>query len=350
MSSLREYINESSAFTPQVDKTRCVHGKIEVSNCTDCVDICPHLAWNLSDESLSIDVSACVGCALCVAACKEMAMQYEYQHIAKNYKNLKINFFACHNASHIEPQDKNIFCINAISMLELLHLYSNGVEVICASIGNCHNCTYNCTNTFEDKITKLNDLLMSRNHKGIKFLNIKATKFKKWLAELPDFSEQNDRRMFLRNMFANSMKVMGKEKNNSHSTNLDKLLPIENNAKTNDFIYFFVPQISEHKCNICNACIRLCPHESLTLKQHQLSISANRCTGCNICVDVCEQQAIKIEPWSKVNQLSIDITTHLCNGCGVSFSVPKNAKLNTNYCLVCTHNNTSKNLYQVIDA
>ena len=69
MLSLREYVDETISYIPQVNTDRCVHRKIEISSCSGCVDICPHSAWNLDDESLSINTMACVGCGLCVPVC-----------------------------------------------------------------------------------------------------------------------------------------------------------------------------------------------------------------------------------------------------------------------------------------
>lgn len=349
MLSLREYVDETISYIPQVNTGRCVHSKIEVSSCTSCVDICPHSAWNLDDESLSINTIACVGCGLCVPVCPEAAIEYEYQHVDKNYKNLKVNFFACQYAEPIEPKNKNIFCINIISVFELLRLYANGTRAIFFSTGDCDNCTYHCADGLETKIEKINDLLTSRQRRNIKLLNIKAKSFETWLATLPAFNQQNNRRVFLRHMFANSVELITNQEEEQKPVAMTELLPINKQAKTNNYLYPFVPQIDESKCNLCNACVRLCPHQSFELNQHTLNMLAATCTGCNICIDVCERDAIKIKLWSEVKQDTIKITTQSCISCGVSFSIPTMSDLSTNHCSICMHSNHNKNLHQIVE-
>lgn len=349
MLSLREYINETNGYIPQVNADRCVHSKVEISNCTSCVDVCPHSAWNLDDESLSINTIACVGCGLCVPVCPEMAIEYEYQHVDRDYKNLKVNFFACQYAEFVEAKNKNIFCINIISVFELLRLYADGMRAIFFSTGDCNNCTYHCTDRLEIKIEKINDLLTSRQCTNIKLLNIKAKNFETWLATLPVFNQKNNRRMFLRHMFADSVELISNQQEEQKPATMTELLPSNKQAKTNNYLYPFVPQIDEFKCNLCNACIRLCPHQSFEIDEHTLNILPSTCTGCNICIDVCELDAIKIKLWSKVKQDMVKITTQLCVSCGVVFSIPIMSNLSISHCSICMHNNHNKNLHQIVE-
>lgn len=350
MLSLHEYIYEVVNFTPQIDETRCVHSKIEVSTCTSCVDICPYSALILNDESLSVNVSVCIGCALCVAACPEVAIEYQYQHKTADYKGLKANFLACQYANYLAAEDKNIFCINAVTTFELLNLYTSGTKLFFLSTGSCNHCKYNCIDDFKSKIKNINYLLSSRAYNNIKFVNIDGKKFKTLLKKLPNFNKKNNRRIFLRNMFAGTVNLTTKQQNNHESINMAKLLPVNKNIKADNYIYPCVPQIDEFKCDLCNACIRLCPHQSLVLEEHQINLLAATCTGCNICVDVCKQQAISIKLWHKAKKHTIKITTYSCVSCGVSFSIPSASDLNTDYCSICTHNNNNKNLYQIVDA
>ncbi len=349
MLSLRGYVDETIAYIPQVDADRCVHSKIEVSNCSSCVDICPHSAWNLDDESLSINTIACVGCGLCVPVCPEAAIEYEYQHKTKNYKNLKVNIFVCQYAEFVESEDKNIFCINIISVFELLHLHASGTRVIFFNTGDCNNCAYHCSDGLTAKVEKINDLLTSRQRANIKLLRVKTKKFKTWLTALPNFDQQGNRRMFLRNMFTNSIDLITSQENEHKPVAMTELLLANKQAEPSNYLYPFVPRIDESKCNLCNACIRLCPHQSFELDEHTLTMLASTCTGCNICIDVCERDAIKIKFWSKIKQGIIEITTHSCISCGVDFSIPVMSDLSTTYCSICMYSNHSKNLHQVVD-
>ncbi|MBA5248316.1 MAG: hypothetical protein FE834_02090 [Gammaproteobacteria bacterium] len=349
MLSLRKYVEEVIAYIPQVDADRCVHSKLEVSNCSRCVDICPHSAWNLDDESLSINITACVGCGLCVPVCPEAAIEYEYQHKAKNYKEQKVNIFACQYSEPIEPKDSNIFCINIISIFELLHLYAGGTKALFFSTGDCDNCTYHCADGLVSKVEKINHLLTSRQRPNLKLLRIKTKKSKIQLATLPDFDQQSNRRLFLRNMLASSVELVTDQEDEQKPIAMTELLPTNEQGETQQYLYPFVPQLDEFKCNLCNACIRLCPHQSFQLGEQTLTILADTCTGCNICIDVCEQEAIEIKLWHKSEQDTIKITTHSCKSCGVGFSIPAASNLSATQCSICTIVNHNRNLHQIVD-
>ncbi len=342
------YIHDASRFVPKVDSNRCVHTKIEIATCKKCVDACPHLAWVLDDETLALDAKTCDGCGLCAAACTEQAIKYQYDHKIKSYKKSNISFFACEYAADILSKDQNIFCVNTVSLVELLRLYAQGVRTLIISTGDCTDCLYDCSPNLTDNLKKINLLLSSRRQANIKLLKVDAKKFKSWQSSLPSAFEKNTRRGFLLNLLTSGAELAILKEDKALS--MHELLPA-NKVVENDALYPFVPSINEVKCSACNACVQLCPHQSLILNQEQLcfEIKPENCTGCAICTDVCDQSAISLHAWSKAHQLAIKLAGQKCTSCGVEFKLPVASNLSNEFCPICTRSNKNQNLYQVIN-
>jgi len=46
------------------------------------------------------------------------------------------------------------------------------------------------------------------------------------------------------------------------------------------------------RCTLCNACLPVCPTQSIFLGKQQLVIDQDTCEGCGICIQVCPENAI----------------------------------------------------------
>ena len=46
-------------------------------------------------------------------------------------------------------------------------------------------------------------------------------------------------------------------------------------------------------CDLCGACVAVCPPNVMSLIQNDLSIDFNGCTYCSLCIDICPLRAIK---------------------------------------------------------
>lgn len=51
-------------------------------------------------------------------------------------------------------------------------------------------------------------------------------------------------------------------------------------------------QIDARKCDLCGACVGVCPENVMHLDLHQLEIDHPSCTLCNRCVVVCPLGAL----------------------------------------------------------
>ena len=75
---LRDYLQQKWAL-PNIIAARCVYTHCDTATCQQCVDSCPQQAWVLTDDSLGLDTQRCNLCGLCVNACPETAISFEFQ-------------------------------------------------------------------------------------------------------------------------------------------------------------------------------------------------------------------------------------------------------------------------------
>lgn len=74
-------------------------------------------------------------------------------------------------------------------------------------------------------------------------------------------------------------------------TNMNKLTAIkevDTRRKKPDII-----EIMPDICDLCGACVAVCPPNVMSLIQNDLSIDFSGCTYCSLCIDICPIRAIK---------------------------------------------------------
>jgi NAD-dependent dihydropyrimidine dehydrogenase PreA subunit len=126
-------------------------------------------------------------------------------------------------------------------------------------------------------------------------------------------------------------------------------------ATSSDTLRPFVPEIAAERCNGCDACIRLCPHQALVFvgagDGECYEIHPENCSGCKVCVDVCEQDAITLNVWKSSQQDKVSLQYGRCTACGASFHIPEVQSMveNRQRCRICSQHNHYQNLYQVLE-
>jgi ferredoxin len=68
--------------------------------------------------------------------------------------------------------------------------------------------------------------------------------------------------------------------------------PLINIAK--NFIKFY-PRIDRKACNLCQACLKACPKQAITIKFESINIDYSKCVSCFCCQESCPQAAIEIK-------------------------------------------------------
>jgi len=255
------------AQQPEVEEELCVHSKLATANCTACVDVCPKQAWVLDDSQLGLNTASCDGCGLCVPVCPEAAIGRMYQPARYNWKGHDVVFVGCEKAGLLESEGV-VPCVHGVGIRDLLLLYRQGIKDIMITRGDCTKCDRGSASMLDEALMGLNLILMDRSIHPIQCFEIEPEKWTynlKQVMKLP-MGQKMGRRLFLRRAvdIAVSDRLVGDTLTGDKelwSTPIGQLAPqVQHNA-----ILPFTPMIEESSCNGCDVCVRLCPHNAITL-------------------------------------------------------------------------------------
>jgi ferredoxin len=113
------------------------------------------------------------------------------------------------------------------------------------------------------------------------------------------------------------------------------------------------PVIDEAGCEACDACVRICPHQAITLMSTPddgtvYEINALRCTGCGLCVDNCEVDAIRLKDWQGNAITRVPLDKLRCEACGNPYHRLRKSGATRSLCRICARTNHYAKLFQVL--
>ena len=342
-----------SGTLPTVIAERCVHTKMTQASCQACVDACPLDAWVMDDDSMGIDTSLCDGCGLCASACPQGVIVSQRVMLVAEQKGRSTALFACELAG-IEEKQAIIPCLHALGLQELLQMYRSGTRHLSVASGDCASCIRSKALRLRDLVEQLNDMLASRNLATITLQVIPSGQWKQASEKTkrrpggPVLSRRSFFRRAAESSITIGMDIAGLEEEKTFippgkqlpRTRLDDIVPC-------------VPRIDPAKCNGCDACVRLCPQDAISLcisdDHPQYRLDAESCTGCAVCSDVCNQQAVSVSYWKPQIQFALHLRGQRCQACGASFHSPVVQESGGSLCFVCAKTNHARNLYQVLE-
>lgn len=345
--NLRDLLDEALGDVPQAAAGRCVHERASVATCHRCVTSCPRDAWQLDDEQLMIDIGQCDGCGVCVANCPEGALS-QVGVSPEPYAGAPELSLSCERAESDAVGDWRLPCIHAVGLAWLVSMYRAGLRQIELDIGNCQTCDRRDDEGLPHSVERLNTVLAQRKLPQIA-LGARPTRP---AASGPDdlISRQDgpalSRRGFLRRMLS-APPISDFDESEATTKSLGDCLPP---AREGD-LALFVPEIDVHRCNGCDACVRVCCHDALICEQgpsDAYRIAADACTGCGLCVDICDRDAISVSQDAVVSQTKIPLAVGNCKVCGVRFHGPERGCDSDSLCQVCSRVDHKRNLYQVL--
>lgn len=334
--------NRSVRPIPVVVAERCVHALSPIASCQRCVDACPTNAWVLNDESLSLREDLCDGCGLCAAACPEEAIEGVRPQVLHAIGKPDLALAACERAD-VGTGPGVLRCLHALELGDLARLYNTGVRRLVLSRGDCETCPRSHKDALSQALTQLNNLLADRALVPLIATELPAAE---WRAEAIFARQPNRRALFSTfRKLAVSATVVEDNANPAVAMQLpewksSRLVPVS-------------PIIDGARCEACDACGRICPHQVITLVSATADgpayeINARRCTGCGLCVDTCEVDAITLREWHRntITRLSLDELR--CDACGNPYHGLRKSSGPRNLCRICSRNNHYTKLFQVL--
>ncbi|MCW8929062.1 MAG: 4Fe-4S binding protein [Gammaproteobacteria bacterium] len=348
---------------PVIDAESCVHSLCNTTDCHACVDACPSQAWILDDDSLGLDIEACDGCGLCVPACPSGALHVHFPWVTRQLGSRMIALFAC-DKSGINENNGILPCIHALGLRQLLQLYNSGVQHLLLATAACKACSRLQNESLYQRVERLNQLLDEHKKPPIIIMQRSNDVWKKVFRtdETVCRGTQVSRRDFLsgggKQIHQQLLIIDPLNHSEFQTIPPGKLLPDLGETKAH---WPWTPRLDESKCNGCNACIKLCPTNALSLIQTDdnssklYELNPQNCTGCGICTAVCESDAISIHRWILSSPSQIMLSEEVCQSCGNDFHIPqtqlipKDENSKILLCRICQHHNYNNNLYQVLE-
>lgn len=335
---------------------RCVHAIVDIASCTSCVDACPVSAWDLDDQALLLDTGLCDGCGLCAPACPEGAILSQQEIVIGQWNHRRIAICACEKQGM--PTQKGVIpCVHAVGIQDLLFLHQRGISTWVVATADCEDCSRKPNVQLFERVDAIN---RSQQQGVLKRIHYSKKNIIAWQRIRDSLIERDGgpsltRRGFFRQVVETGLSCSMYGFTLSDRANSEFTPPGEMLSKTDHSTRWpYQPIIDEQRCNGCDTCVRLCPHQAVQLQaidgDSRYRLVAKQCTGCGICIDVCEQKAIHVMEWACQEREMLELKRFKCASCGNAVHVPiKSGENNGRYCRICAGSNHQKNLYQVLN-
>ncbi|MGD1983537.1 MAG: 4Fe-4S binding protein [Chromatiaceae bacterium] len=343
---LRELLAEAVGGVPQAAPGRCVHERAGVASCRRCVTACPRDAWQLDDDELMIDTEACDGCGLCVAACPEGVLS-QAGVSPDPYAGMVELSLSCERVKS-GADDWRLRCVHAVGLPWVAWLYRTGLRQIGLRIGDCEACERRTDAGLTHSVARFNKVLARRGLSQI------------GLHTLDGDAVANDSEGRLPRQGGPALSRRGFLRRMISATAVPAVDPTEASWKPpgshlpsagEKGLALFVPEIDPHRCNGCDACLRVCSHAALSCERGATDayvIAADACTGCGLCSDICDRDAISVNQDAVVSQTIIPLAAGRCKVCGIRFHKPDTGSIGDTLCQICSRVDHKRNLYQVL--
>jgi ferredoxin len=303
---------------PEFRATRCVRYRYRYSECSRCLDACPHQAIDLSDSGAVIDADKCRNCALCVSACRTGAFaSAAFKQIEMLRQAIKTKHFSIACAPSGHAADAVVPCLGALDAPLLAYLEKRKLPTTLLGASLCADCAHGATGAAQ----------LAANLEAVAELRAAAAP-DAWLpievvgegpapGARPEFASGRRhlfRRLLGRGVDEVSAAVAARPpappvadkaiRAGAYAVTEQRELLQIIAARRDDQPF----RVALHEalpafdisvgpgCTVCEACFRVCPTGAITITENPgdwaLQFQRDRCVGCAACMEVCQPRVL----------------------------------------------------------
>lgn len=332
---------------PEIDAGRCVHALSPIASCRACCDACPHAAFALGDDGLTLNTESCDGCGICIAACSEgaIALARPPSPLVPAGPDQTRAFAACDRVAN-RGEAGLVPCIDAIGVTELAHLHARGIRVLAIAHGDCATCPRQRAPGLTGHAATIAKLTDDR---GLERLELRAYGIAAW-RDARDGAGRLTRRGLFRRMLHTVETTVAAATETARPAAAGEILPRSEAAH----LAATAPVIDPGRCTACGVCVNVCPHGVISRAGQdgdapRYEVAALRCTGCGLCADACTDRAIVIDRWCSLPRPPLRLVAGQCAACGNPYLWPEQRPLaKTARCPICAAKASPQKLFQVL--
>jgi ferredoxin len=308
-----------SIATPEFRAAHCVRYRFRYSECSRCLDACPHDAIRLSDHGATIVPEQCRNCALCVSACRTGAFTAaNFQPIDMLRQAIKTKHFSIACAPSGHAADAMVPCLGALDSTSLAYLEKRRLPTRLLGAEGCAACAHGGKGAAQleanlEAAAELRAAAAAEDWLPIELASAAPTAD----AAAPRFAAA--RRHLFRRLLGRGVDEVAAAVENRVATvpvpdkairpgayaltEQRELLQIVAARKDGQpyrvMVHEALPALDIRVgpgCTVCEACFRACPTGAIGITENPgdwaLTFRLDRCVGCAVCLEVCQPHVL----------------------------------------------------------